>query len=156
MSHGGTPLERRDLPEQLGVVTPGCELRLDVAPAQAALLVDQEIRTLREEPILEQDPVRTADLAREVAQQILPHRVLRLVLLERRHRVDADREHDRAGALERVVVVTEGAVFGGTRARERQREEREQHVLPTPEPGQRDSRPRSGRQDKIGRHGPDG
>src|SRR2546426_821299 len=96
--------ERRDLPEQLDVVTPGPELRLDVAPAQDALLVDQEIRALGEEPILEQDPVHAAHLALEVAQQILPHRVLRLVLLERRHRIHADREHDRAGALERVMV----------------------------------------------------
>src|SRR6185437_12142063 len=110
---GALRSERRDLPQQLDVVTPGPEFRLDVAPAEDALLVDEEIRTLREEAILEQDPVRAAHLALEVAQQVLPHRVLRFVLLEGRHRVHADRQHDRAGALERVIVFTEGAVFGG-------------------------------------------
>src|SRR5437016_11036296 len=127
---GGLRSERRDLPKQLGVVPPGPELRLDVAPAQDALLVDQEIRAFREEAVLEQHPVGTAHFAFEVTQQILPHRVLRLVLLERRHRVHTDREHDRAGALECVVVFTEGAVLGGARAGERERKEREQHVLP--------------------------
>src|SRR3989441_938420 len=145
-----------DLPQQLGIVTPVSELRLDVAPAQDALLVDQEIRTIGEEAVFEQYTIGAAHLALEVTEQILLHRVLRLVLLECRHRVHADREHDRAGTLERVVVFTEGAVLGGTRAGEREWEEREQHVLPPPERGQRDVGPRGGWQREIGRHGPDG
>src|SRR4029077_14780765 len=80
--------ERGDLPEQLDIVTPVPELRLDVAPAQDALLVDEEIGALRKEAILEQYPVGTAHLALAITEQILPHRVLGLVLLERRHRVD--------------------------------------------------------------------
>src|SRR6266853_363090 len=43
-----------DLPQQLGIVAPVSELRLDVAPAQDALLVDQEIRTIGEGAVLEQ------------------------------------------------------------------------------------------------------
>jgi len=54
------------------------------------------------------------------------------------------------------VVFTEGAVLGGTGAGERERKEREQHVLPSPERGQGDVGPRGGRQREIGRHGPDG
>src|ERR1041385_6041541 len=153
---GGLRSERRDLPQQLGVVPPGPELRLDMAPAQYSLVVDQEIRAVREEAVLEQHAVGAAHFALEVTQQILPHRVLRLVLLERWHRVHADREHDRAGALERVVVFTEGAVLGGTRAGEREWEKREQLVLPPPERGQRDVGPRGGWQREIGRHDPDG
>src|SRR5213595_1215570 len=88
---GGLRSESRDLPEQLGVVAPGPELRLDVAPAHDALSVDQEIPALREEPLLEQDPVCAARLALEVAQQILSHRVLCLVLLECRQSTRCDR-----------------------------------------------------------------
>src|SRR5437899_7813587 len=120
---GGLRSERRDLPEQLGVVTPGPELRLDVARAYDTLSVVQEIRALREEPILEQDPVCAAHLALEVAQQILSHRVLCLVLLECRHRVHADRKHDRAGALERLIVFDENAVYGCNGGREQECEE---------------------------------
>src|SRR5260370_7639155 len=68
--------ERGDLPEQLDIVTPVPELRLDVAPAQDALLVDEEIGALREEAILEQHPVGPAHVAPEVTHHILPPLVL--------------------------------------------------------------------------------
>ena len=53
-----------------------------------------------------------------------------LELLERGHRVDADREDHRVGGLELRVVVGEGAHLRGAGLRERQRKEREQHVPP--------------------------
>ena len=51
-----------------------------------------------------------------------------LELLERGHRVDADRQHHGVGGLELRVVLGEGAHLCGAGLGERQRKEREQHV----------------------------
>src|SRR5690348_6265692 len=148
-------LQRRNLSQQLGVLAPGPELRLDVLPAQHTVPIHQEIRALGEEPLFEQHAVGPAYVASEVAEQILAHRVLGFVFPERRHGIDAHGKHGRARALEGVVVRTEGAILGGARAREREGKKGDQHMRAAPECRKRDVSPGGGREREIGGSGAD-
>src|SRR3989442_14426406 len=141
--------KRRDLPQQLGVVAPQAELGLRVMPAQHAPLVDQEVGAPGEEFVLEQRVVRGGHLPLEVGEEIALHPVLGLELPQRGDRIHADGEHRRVRPREVVEVLAEPAQLGGAGGREREGEERQQHVLPPPVTRQRHVRCRGGRQREI-------
>src|SRR6266568_3480287 len=144
-------LKRRDLAQQLRVVAPVSQLRFDVPPADPPGSIDEEIRPLGEELILDQHIIGAGHRALEVGQEIHLHPVLGLELPQGGHRVHADGKHDRAGAREPVEILAERAQLGSARRGEGQREEREQRVRPAAQARERHVEPGRGRQGEVGR-----
>src|SRR5262249_16050256 len=127
---------------------PVAQLRFGVHPAQHALLVDQEVGAVRVELVLQKGSVTPGDLALEVAQQVLLQLVFSFVFLERRDRIDADRQHDGGRRYELIQIFAERAILGRTGTGERQREKCEQHVRSPTKVGERDVAAGGGRQRK--------
>src|SRR5688500_10456410 len=141
--------ELGDLGEQLAVLPAQAGILFRVRPAHDAVTVDQDVGALREELLLKQCAVPPAHLAPEVAQEVEGEVFLRLELLERGNRIDADREDLRFHASELAHVGADRPHLLRADAGEREREKGEEHRLPA-EPGQRHGRARSGPQSKIG------